>query len=356
MRKLFYIFSMMLFILTSCKDFKVTDDTVVTYEPEILEKAKAIKLHPELITTDFSFSRPLQMDFVADSLIVVYDEIGNKNVGQIVSRSGYHKGQFGVIGKGNGEMIFPENFSIGKDRHFIYFFDLQLHHCLKYNIADVLANQNNVETMKNMTSDGKKEYNTTKMLYLSDTDFIAFGYDNRLRIQSVKGNKIADTYTDYPNVDENEENKWSIWTNMTKVSISPNGKHLVIGTAIGAMFEVFDITNGKIEKTVFKAFHKPIYKLAEGARPACVVSDENTVWGFTSLYCTDKSFWGVMGGKEYKHRNVIYEFDYSGELLNKYEIDNQIETFAVTPNREIYFITTDNDGNTHLMKSDLNNI
>lgn len=354
MKRIVYIGILLLFMLPSCKDNRDAADIAVAYTPEILESAKTIKLHPNIVPTDFSFSRPKQMDFITDSLIVIYDEIGSKKVGKIFTRSGKHKGEFGTIGKGHGEMIFPELFSIGKTKQSIYFFDIQMHHSLKYNVDDVLSNRNVVKTMKAPTLDGN-EYFTRKVIHISDTDFIALGYDNRLRIQKVERNKIT-TYIDYPNVDKNEENNWSIWTNMAKASISPDGKHLVIGTAIGAMFEVFDIEEGKIERTAFKAFHKPIYTLAKGAHPACVVSTSNTIWGFTSLYCTDKSFWGVMGGEKYMHRNIIYEFDYSGELLNKYITDGQIETLAVTPNRELYFITTDDNGNTHLMMAGLKNM
>jgi len=354
MKRIIYL-SITILMFAACKETKVTDNEII-YRPEILDSKEATSLPLDTVKTDIAFARPQQMDFVTDSLIVVFDEIGNKNVGLIVTRNGKQKGQFGMIGKGYGEIIRPEIFSVGKDRNSIYFFDLQMHHNLKYNIDDILANKKNATTIKYEASGAVKDNYITKMLNISDTDYIVFGYDNNLRIQNIKSNVAKTTYTDFPEVDENEEHKWSIWTNMAKVSISPDGKHLVIGTAIGAMFEVFNVEDGKIEKTTFKAFHKPIYTLAKGAHPACVVSTEDTMWGFTSLYCTDKSFWGVMGGEKYEGRNAVYEFDYSGELLNKYKIDDQIETFAVTPDRELYFIATDIEGDTHMMKAALNSI
>lgn len=193
--KIIYVGSLLFFTLTSCKDSKTVNDATVVYTPEVLESVETIKLHPNLVSTDFSFSRPKQMDFITDSLIMVYDEIENKNVGQVLTRSGKHKGQFGVIGKGNGEMLLPEVFSIGKDKHSIYFFDIQMHRSLKYNIKDVLSNKNVIKTLKSPTSDGENEYFAKKILYISDTDFIVLGYDNRLRIQSVKDGKVTDTYT-----------------------------------------------------------------------------------------------------------------------------------------------------------------
>ena len=94
----------------------------------------------------------------------------------------------------------------------------------------------------------------------------------------------------------------------------------------------------------------------KNATPACVVATENTVWGFTALYCTDNGFYGVMGGEKYEHRDVIYEFDYSGELKNKYKVDGQIETLAVNAERMMYLIVVGKGGDMQLMKADLKSV
>ena len=204
--------------------------------------------------------------------------------------------------------------------------------------------------------DGASEYGLNDVWHIADEDFYGFGYDDVCRLMAVEDGKVQDIYTDYPPVDEDEENKWSIWNNMAKVGVSPDRKHIVIGTAIGSMFEVFSVDDGKIHRDVFKAFYKPIYRLAPGAVPACVVATEETIWGFTSLYCTNESFWCVMGGEQYSHRDVIYEFSYSGELLNKYKVEGQVEVLAVNPQGEMYLVITGEDKDLHLMFADLNKV
>lgn len=339
----------------SCTDNGASDKEV-KYDPSVLSDVETVAFRLQEVGYDSIFSRPDQMDFIADSLLVVHDQIGSENVAHLISFEGKYVHGFGKIGKGHGEMLSPQCFSVGTDGKSIYYFDWSTKNTIKYSLDSILSGSNACEVLSNGRIDGAPEYGLNSILNSEDNAFYGFGYDNTCRLMTVSDGKVQDVYNDYPNVDENEENKWSIWTNMAKVGVSPNRKHIVIGTAIGSMFEVFSVENGKISRDAFKAFYKPVYRLASGTVPACVVSTQETVWGFTSLYCTDESFWGVMGGEKYSHRDVIYEFSYSGELLNKYKVDGQIEVLAVNKNDEMYLVVTGADKKPHLMKADLNKV
>lgn len=340
---------------TACKNTKPTPDDI-EYDTEILDTKRSKNLSLEKVPCDFQFANPEQIDIISDSLLIVFDKAGNLRLAHLFNFEGENKGSTGMIGRGRGEMISPRGFSIGNDNHSIYFYDFATGFSIKFMVEDILKNKYQPKTIKLMDSLKLAIPRFSSVYNLTDRDLIGFGYDNNCRIISVNNNRTVDNYTDYPPVDENEEYTWSIWDNMAQRKISPNKQYIVNATRIGMMFEIFHLTpQYKLEKKVFKAFHQPEFGLAQGAKPACVTFNEKTFGGFSTLYCTDKSFFGVIDGPapDYSHHNEIYEFDYSGELINKYKIDGEVACLAVSPEYEMYLIVTDKDGEQHLMKTDL---
>lgn len=349
------LFAAIVLFALSCSDNGKGE--AVTYDPQELDAVEAESLSLVSLNDSFIFSRPEQIGFVADTLIIIHDNVGRDGISHIFAGDGRHVKSFAKIGKGRGELLDPVAFFVGEGGRSIYYFDWKTKNTVKYPLQAVLDGKvADASVIKFVSPFEKMKYGFRKVYHFDDSTYLGFGPDESSRIVLVKGNKAQDVYTTYPLVDENEENKWSIWTNMAKVGISPDRKHIVVGAAIGSMFEVFSVADGKINRDVFKAFYKPVYRLAQGAVPACVVSTKGTIWGFTALYCANESFWGVMGGEKYSHRDVIYEFSYSGELLNKYKVNGQVETLAVNSDGKLYLVMADEGKEPHLMMADMNKV
>lgn len=338
----------------SCKNKTGTADSEPVYDAAVLQEAKVLSLSPDSIPTGgFLFTSPKQMEIVGDSLLVVFNQEGQEQVGHVFSTRGKLLGSFGRLGKGHGEMIFPKNFSIGDDKKTVYFFDEQTSSAVKIPIRDILAGKENPSPVPRTAPEGFEDYRQSAAFYFADDRYLALGFEAKSRIMNVEGGQITDNYTAYPRVADNEEHCWSIWNYVPRWGISPDRKHLVISTYIGCLFEVFSLENGKIRQKCLKAFYEPIYRVAPGAVPEWVTGTEETIYGFYALYCTDKSFWGVIAGEGHAHLNDIYEFGYNGELLRKYRIDGQVMTLAVSPDDVMYLIVLDPDGEQRLKSIDL---
>lgn len=346
--------------LFACNNSKQQQFDEIQYDASVLENGEFIDLSLTDISSDFLFSTPRQIDFVTDSLLVVFD---NKTVtgklAHLFTKSGKPVGSFGMIGKGHGEMIYPYNICVGEDNRSVYFFDWRTSNSVRFMVDDILAGRNVPVVIHLADSlDGDPNYRFSTVYRFNDKDYIATGYNDEMRIMTVKDNRKVDNYTSYPKVDENEEYTWSIWSNSlwVKFGVTPNRKYLVNTTRIGMLFEIFELNEGKIESKVLKAFYKPEFGIAKGAQPACVIRNEKTISGFFALYCTDKSFWGVIGGPGSTHYNEIYEFNYSGDLLNKYKVKGDVVCLAVNAEDEMYLIMMDKNGEQHLMKADLKSV
>lgn len=352
MKKYIVIFIGICTLVASCteKDNKpVFDD-----KPLLANDLKELKLDD--IPTDFTFSRPATIDFIQDTMLVLFDKDGHENIGHLLSVNGRRLGSFGLIGKGHGEVINPRSINVGSDGQTLYIYDWKTSNAVKFKVSDILENKNRPSVIKSPTLPKFDNYRYNKMIRFTDSDFVGWGYDGQFRLINIEGNKVKSVYTDYPPTDESAENNWSIWNNMATYGISPDRKHIAIGTALGVMLEIFEIKNGQIEEKALKTFSKPIYRLFPGTKPACAVATDKTIWGFTSLYVTNKAVWGVLGGKDYADRHTIYEFDFSGNVVNKYRIDGEVVTLAVNLNDVLYLVVLDKKGEQRLKKVDLKKV
>ena len=99
--------------------------------------------------------------------------------------------------------------------------------------------------------------------------------------------------------------------------VSPDEKHIVITTGIGAAFEILSLSGEKISHKLVKGFHAPKYSIAQGAVPVCVVVCPETVVGFNALHVADDCFYAVLAGPEERY-NEILKFDFDGECVHRY--------------------------------------
>lgn len=324
----------------------------ITYESNLLEDKVPEKLKLEEINTNYPITEPKQMTIVRDSLLVIFDRAKNGKIAHIVNVNGSYLNSFGEHGSGKGKMVFPKGFSIEDDK-IIYFYDYTKMNTVCFDIDSVLCNYNNPKTL-----DIPKIIGGTDISYVyhfSEKDFIVFGYDDNCRIANVQNNKIISNYTEYPSVCDNDEYSWSVWTNMANYMVSPNKKYIVITTRIGALFEIFEHNKNSITSKLLKAIKKPVFDIAKGAKPACVIFNNKTYGGFGAAFLTDNRFYGVIDGfaPSFSENNAIYEFDFKGNVVNKYVTDNKILTFLVAKNNEIYAITRDGENRMSLKKGKL---
>ena len=131
------------------------------------------------------------------------------------------------------------------------------------------------------------------------------------------------TYSDFPVLDEKEENNRSVWGNLASFGVSPDEKHIVITTGIGAAFEILSLSGEKISHNLVKGFYAPKYSIAQGAVPVCVVVCPETVVGFNALHVADDCFYAVLAGPEERY-NEILKFDFDGECVHRYCLPSDI--------------------------------
>lgn len=348
----FFIALMFVSILVSCQH---QDNKPIEYDASVLSSAKILEVSPQNIATNFSFADPQQMSVLGDSLLVVFDETTNGKFAHVLRTNGEYVSSFGERGKAKGEMINPQNFSIGKDGKSIYFYDYTLTNTIKFNIEDILKGNVVPTIVDNHQITDRLINRFSNVCFFSDHSFVGFGYNDKCRILYVENNKVLDNYVGYPLLDEDEECNWSLWNNDASFVVSPDQKHIVITTGLGMVFEVLNIEKGKVNSHMIKGFYKAVYDIAQGAKPKCVSYTNETFEGCGSICVSNDGFYKCVLGSapNFDQNDIIYYFDFDGNLIKKYKVPNPVVCMCKGKGNELYLITVNKTGENSLQKINL---
>ena len=272
------------------------------------------------------FSNPTSLFTIDDSLILVFDDNRSDKLCHFIHTKGYVVKSFGEWGRARGEFILPQGLSLSKDKKTCCVYDYNTQYTVCFSVKEALGGGNPVQDvirMEEVESERPVEHRFYQVLALSDNRFLGFGNHPENRVQIFNKSKVLATYSDFPVLDEKEENNRSVWGNLVSFGVSPDEKHIVITTGIGAAFEILSLTGEKISHKLVKGFYAPKYSIAQGAVPVCVVVCPETVVGFNALHVADDCFYAVLAGPEERY-NEILKFDFDGECVHRYCLPSDI--------------------------------
>ena len=301
------------------------------------------------------FSNPTSVYIINDSLLLTFDDNrGDKMCHIINTRKGAIMKSFGEWGKARSEFIYPQGAYLFEDS-LCYIYDFQTRNNVCFSLMNILQGKPAVKSiiaMNEINYDEPMTHRFYKVYPLSQGRFIGFGNHPENRIQIFNSSKLLNTYSDYPILDETEENNWSIWGNMACFGVSPDEKHIVITTRIGAAFEILSLNGNQITHSHVRGFYKPEYDIAQGAKPACVIATPKTILGFNALHVTNDGFYAVLAGPE-NHYNELLKFNFDGECVHKYCFPDFVTDIAcITLKNEILWgFIEDKENEIKLIKS-----
>ena len=101
----FIILSSICLTLYSCKG----EQSSIEYNADALETAETCNATLEKIDTEVELGSPSRIEFISDSLMVIFDQNVNDYVAHIMDTEGHYITGFGRKGRGEGEIVTPIN-------------------------------------------------------------------------------------------------------------------------------------------------------------------------------------------------------------------------------------------------------
>lgn len=343
--------ALMFVALVGCKK------NAIIYNPEIMDDVPHIEATCDIIADDIECVYPIQIAEL-DSMIIVLDFAVNENFFHIYSNKGQLLAKFGKKGRGYGELIStPTHFSL--DKHSVFVADKNK--IIEYDIADLLAG-NKQYTEQSMNNEVfKLNGNLPNNIYVKDGAYYCFcmSPDSRLKIISSDIDSCL-TYNILPilnNSDEGIADNHIVWRYMPHTCISPNKRYIAQTTYIGAVLDILEITNDKIQHVSTQYIIEPVYEKFDHNNITIV---DDTVIGFDAVCCTNEYIYGLINGNmgkslrnrdfQYPYTRNISVFDWNGSLERVITTPYMMTSICVLSNNQGGYATTYKDGVYNLIK------
>lgn len=305
---------------------------------------KEIKGNP--INTTFIFSHPKEITII-DSLLIIRDSYKQDCSFHIFNKtSGKHLKSFGNQGRGPGEVLYPSSLHYNPNNRTLATIEINLKKIVEYNIANILS-----ETQP-FFSETKLNFTAKEIIPYKDL-FIISGFYERFTIKDTNG-QILHQYTDYPKLVPIEDENLVIFNYLTQHAVQSGGDKLVSITCIGGVLEIFNLKNNKITSKITKYINEPIYKVLPDGKPKWITPTQETVFGCSNIYATEKYIYCIYEGELSKDPKIapkkILVFDWEGNLILQYIIKEGIPNTIAVDENYLYSIITTSSGEYELYK------
>ena len=302
-------------------------------------------LRDSVLNDSYLFSWPHNI-FILDSLIIIHDSRKQQYAFHIFNRySGSHVADFGVKGRGPGEVLNVASVNLFQGSLVAY--DVSLKKIVEYNIKDILSFD--AEPWKEIAVTDISDNLVLQAIPIDADRFILSGNDNRMRygIWNIFDNTVRKDISEYPAYTTDEETNWAISCYSASLQYNRSKRKLVSGTYIGASLEIYDVSD-RIEYCASEFYYEPKYGYAPGTVPKWVTLVDDTVVGFHNIALGDDGIYGLLWGVESvkleaSHQRLV-KFGYDGKPICEYKIQDFLESVAVSEDGDIYGMALDESG------------
>lgn len=347
MKKNFYLqISLTLFVflsLSSCKK------EIVTYQTP--EFPKHTQLEVTELNNDYLF-RYAYRSLAYDSLLIIatLDEahhicVFNRHTGELII-------DFGAKGNGPNELITPTEYSIDYSKGILYVNDYGKQAVLCYNLDSLKKTEvPSPQKIKFAHSFRMK----TKILFVKDSLFYSPDYEHHF-LTAYPSKIEEEIYS--PVVDKEKfpsDKEWNEFMAEYAIhAINPDGTKCAIGSSLGGILEIFDMSNNSTARSAIKLFYEPIFK-----RNGHVYREtDETIGGFCHLAATNNFLYAIAHGKKAPQSmpTQIFKFDWSGNPIECLHCpDYPIDCFTVIEEENlIYAIATNQEGEQCIVQMRIN--
>lgn len=344
----------------SCKQVeKKSDSDATDFENTVTLESSKIDLSPEYI------GHVLDMILI-DDFVVIEDIFHRDNVLFIFdTKTKLITRKYCSKGKGPGEVIEPTfNMVYDPFENKIQLFDTNLKKALLYKINK--NSEEKLEFLKEYRIDIDELKNEwIRELFKINDWFLATGSGGRfsesrfcILDKDLIPIKFCNNYFEYGDGIPFNHAK-SILSFNPSISIKPDQTKLVFCSYIGATLEIFDLTDipEKIHLDISRNLYSPIYEVNKNAHHVSISWSDKTIIGFEDIYVTDNYIYTLLNesrGDSYSYPNKINVYDWSGNKVVQYILDENICSLAVDEKKEIiYAVTFASVGENQLIEIDM---
>lgn len=307
----------------------------IVYEPPVFPKQQQVEV--QVLNEQYLF-RYANQPLLYDSLLIVGDLNDEAYICAFNRYSGNRVGSFGRKGNGPGELVTPVEYSVDKEKGFLYVNDYGQKSIFKY---DLKHWENGIPVYQEIKLSGEiGERN--KILHVKDSLFVAKSLFDRLLL-ATPNRTIQKLLSATPAPQKFQTDKdWYAFTEACACeAISPSGNLYVAATAYGAILEIIPIDGLTIQEPSYRYFYEPVTE----QKGHVYNPTPETIFGFFHVSVTDRYIYATAHGKKNPTTmpTSIWKFDLKGKPIIAYQCNVPIESFTVDEEEQLIYAVTYNE-------------
>ena len=310
---------------------------IIDIKGEIVKIDALIGTPSDLCCTD---TRLLILDRYDNYSLTIFDTENNRTIGRELQ-----------IGSGPGEVIWPLFINLSNQGKQLNVFQRQSRIFNKYHFSgDKLSFIESAIIEKRPGS-----------VVAIENGFVGYGMNiemGRYGIYNKQGGFVQEAGV-YQHEDISTDYLTRLVLHEGYLCSHPNGTHFAFGEAHSDLLEFFSCENGEIQllKRHGKGFIKA--KLVIDGGNNSLIFDSSNITGYKKAYSTEKYCYMLYSGKPYGEAEKtsqrywsenIFVFDWNGNFVKSYRLDNEIRYFCVDESNNIIYGVVMHEGEMEIMK------
>lgn len=330
-------------VLGACKEEKPRTVLELFSEPQLLSQNKDFNI------SDDSLAQVEGLTCDGENL-VVYDFHSGDSYTLFDVKSGEYIARFGTIGQGPTEI--PAGCYGYLSRKCFFVFDDQTRMVMRYSLDSLRNNKVSGAFMK-LADYNVQNAKNSRLIAIDDSTFLCGGTykDQYQYLLFDKNSKILDYGVDIYNVSDSAFNIHTKYlANQGDLVMHPKEKKFVYSVNFSSNMDFFEIKNDKIELIKSLRLGDPIYKPTIGQMGGNTFYSadltEDSQVGYINLSATDKYIYALYSDKKLysngRKSNTVLVFDWKGNPVKKYLLDNDAYYIAVDEIRQNILVAVKN--------------
>ena len=250
-------------------------------------------------------------------------------------------------GRGPGEAVEITSMDYDRAEKTLYLHDMMLRKTLKYKLdgkSGKAEYTGELEHPKQGVINGCHMFKGGTFLY----EGYFPEYDRRNRYMLYDGEKVIDTYSEYPGA-EDAVSEFAFRLGSSRSDFQSG--RFVSGTLFGGVLECFDVSDGSITRSGLQILESPGVEISGG-----IGKKADTKWGF-STFCPTKDviYANYMDNLDETDFTTISTFGWDGQALVRYDTGHNILRICASQKQKnvLYGIVSSEDMEFNLAKIDL---
>lgn len=340
-RVFLYLFFMLVFVGCQKSESMEDFDALFTHKKSVFVK--------DCLSEELIMGRPFYMIY-ADSSVIFYDDLGDSLFTMVDLSDNKRIYRFGERGQGSRDFLQVASLQKDKTDSCVCVYDYYKHSLIRINLENV---KKGLPYYTKITSDTINSIDMILSKY--NNTFVGLGFYEKSMFALIEGGSDEKYFYEYPYRDDKERKIDNCLRGMAYQGMlrsKPSLDKFVYAINFAPIFMLCSVEPEAIVRTYQWVGGYPIYRAEENEKYRTAPMSAENKMGFISAYATDRYVYLLYSDRtlnEYKEKafmgNVIYQIDWDGNPVSKYETDLPLSQICVSNSDDMVYAIANREEN-----------